>query len=75
MKAVLFMFVIFALSFNIDNCYAASKRIAPLTSWHVTIKNSQPTTALVVHCKSKDNDLGKQFTKLLLRSFFFFSFL
>ena len=59
---VLFMFVMFALSFNIDNCFAASKRMTPLSTWKVTITNSQPTTALAVDCKSKDTDLGQQFT-------------
>lgn len=72
MKALnsLFMvlvFVVFALSINIDICFGASKFIHPLRPMKVTIMNSQTTDTLLAHCKSKNDDLGPQ-----LHSFLFF---
>lgn len=59
MKALnsLFMvlvFVVFALSINIDICFGASKFIHPLRPMKVTIMNSQTTDTLLAHCKSKN---------------------
>ena len=55
---VFFMFVIFALSINIENCFAASTNILPLSPWQVTIANFQTNGVLSAHCMSKDDDLG-----------------
>ena len=38
---------------------SASKMQPVLSHWQVTILNSMTDSTLVVHCKSKDNDMGE----------------
>lgn len=45
------------------SCLAQSTRVQlPFSAWKVTITNNIDSN-VVVHCKSKDNDLGKQVIK------------
>ena len=39
--------------------FAESKQQLPFTKWKVTILNEMTTSTLIVHCKSKDDDLGE----------------
>lgn len=57
----MFCFILLlALESNmIKSCFAASKLQAPLSQWQVTILNQMAASTLVVHCKSKDDDLGE----------------
>lgn len=52
---------IFASTCNVKTCLASysKKDQDPGSSWKVTIINYQKDVTLTVHCKSKDNDLGK----------------
>ena len=59
MKAMNNLYVIllftFASTSNVSTCFA---RQYPLSPWKVTILNYQDGL-LLVHCKSKNDDLGK----------------
>lgn len=59
MKTWVLVFLIYALGFDVDICFAeSSKYIKPLTAMTVTILNQQTDDNLIAHCKSKDDDLG-----------------
>ncbi|KAL4012672.1 hypothetical protein IC575_029782 [Cucumis melo] len=52
------------LESNKYSCLAQSSKVQlPFSEWKVTITNNIADSNLVVHCKSKDNDLGKQVIK------------
>lgn len=57
------LLIVFASTCNVKTCFAAYSKNnqAPGSSWKVTIINYQKDATLTVHCKSKDNDLGKCF--------------
>ena len=58
-NAFVLVFVIYALSIDIGICFAqSSKYVRPFTSMTVTIFNQETDDNLIVHCKSKDDDLG-----------------
>lgn len=53
------LFFAFCLSHVSQCCAASSKYALPGSRWSVTIYNFQSHGTMSVHCKSKDDDLGK----------------
>ena len=55
----IFLFIVLESNTMIKSCFAQSKVLNPFDWWEVTIWNHVYESSLTVHCKSKDDDLGK----------------
>lgn len=62
-KLCFILLVVLESNMIIMTCLAQSKVQLPLSPWQVTITNNMSDSNLVVHCKSRDNDLGEHVIK------------
>ena len=58
-KLCFILLVVLESNMIIMTCLAQSKVQLPLSPWQVSILNDLMDSTLVVHCKSKDDDLGE----------------
>lgn len=56
----LISYIVVVIAMMGEPCWGGSKTMAPLSRWKVVIFSQlNPGENLLVHCKSKDNDLGE----------------